>query len=611
MLVYNKNHIPTIVELSSVDGSMLGTTAHEFLKEISTRHPEVFKAHVKELCRILQEQAPTDTKPNEPGTFDTLKACASFAGKFPKEMPQERTFFQSLMKYAHCGDPPATAKYAVTIILACAEKREMYAKDLLQKSIKGFTYGSDHFLSRLATLSQVVRLAPKEAEEESDAVVDIAIKEILLQVRTPAKSDKPEWVSDDSLDNECKAKIWALKILVNRLRSHSDPKTLRETAQPVFQLLNTLIAKEGELSKRNDTPPSHKSRFRLLASQLFLKLCSSKEYDALLSAKDFNRLACMAQDSILPVRTGFMSKLKKYLVQNRLPHRFYTIAFLQAFEPSQELREDTVTWIRARAKLFAQKKSTAMEAIFARLLSLLAHHPDFSTGVDDLCDFAVYVLFYLRTVATEDNLSLIYYMAQRVKQTTDAISPDSSENLYYLSDLAQAVIRRYEDLQGWSMQAWPGRMGLPSSLFGPLSNHDRAQEIATKTFLPDEVMDRLDALVKAKAKPPKKVNLFCSPGGHITQTKEMLTFLLTEKTRRPRRDHAPEEESQGIVQLRHSPQTKTKIQNSINQKGCCGQDTQAQEDQTERGDDIDGTTAKRAHRFRQGGYVRRGKRQRG
>ena len=415
-------------------------------------------------------------------------------------MPQDRKFLQSVSSYALHGLPPHTAKYAVSIIIAISGKKEMYAKDLLEACVKDFEYGSKNFLSKLAALSQLVLLAPKETEDRSDAVLDVALKEVLLKFRGESDVAQPPWVDDDHLDDECKAKLWALKILVNRVRSHSDPKSLRQAADPVYQLLNTLLAKGGESSKTHETPVAHKTRFRLTAALLLLKLCTSKPHDDLLLPRDFDRLALTAQDSLPEVRSAFMRKLKKYLGQGRLPPRFYTIVFLQAFEPHTELRDDTVTWIRSRTRFFAQNRSTLMETIFARLLSLLAHHPDFGVTIMDLTDSAHYILFYLRAVATQENLSLIYYVAQQVKQTGDAVVPEDSENLYYLSDLAQTVIRLYEDVQGWSMQAWPGKLGLPQSLFQSLSDHDVAQDIATRSFLPDGLIERLEALVKAKPK---------------------------------------------------------------------------------------------------------------
>ncbi|KAI9780452.1 MAG: hypothetical protein M1839_006726 [Geoglossum umbratile] len=504
LLIYNKSHVPAIVEYSRRSDNPLESTAHEVLKEISTIKPQIFRAHVKELCGLLEEQAPTATKANDPGTVDTLKACAGFAAKFPRDMPTERKFLQALVNFALYGSPPEAAKHAVTILVAAAERKEMYVTDLLKKCITDFKFGANHFLARLATLSQLMFLTPKEADEENDPIIDIATKEILLKVRTTKTASQKQWLDDDEIDDECKAKLWALKILVNRLRSSQDVKESRELAEPVIKLLNTLVTKEGELSKKLDTPPAHKSRLRLIAAQLLLKLCKTKVYDELLAPDAFNRLACVAQDSIYQVRLNFVSKLKKYLGQTQLPVRFYTIVFLMAYEPQEEFRDETITWIKARAKLFAQQKGTVMESVFSRLLSLLAHHPDFSPNEDDLADFSKYILFYLRPVATEENLSLIFYVAQRVKQARDAISSDKSDNLYCLSDLAQAIIQRYEDINGWSMQAWPGKLKLPVQLFAPLASHAIAQEIANKSYLPKELEERLDGLVKARPKTKKR-----------------------------------------------------------------------------------------------------------
>jgi len=490
------------MEFSRDDEHVLSGTAHEVLKEISSKTPEVFKAHIQELCKVIEEQAPTVKKPNEPGAVNTLKACAGFARKFPQDLPKDRKFLQSLTDFALHGTPAQAAKHAVSIILAVAERKEMHAKDLVQRGVKDFKYGSSNFLSRLATLSQLMLLAPEEVDEESDAVIDIAINQILLKVRSPSEECEYEW--QDKVDEECEAKMWALKILVNRLRSHNDPETLEDIAEPVYRLLKVLIIEDGELSKAKDSPSSHKPRLRLLAAELYLKLCTKKVFNELLTPSDFNRLALVAQDVLPQVRFGFMNKLKKYLGLNKLPQRFYTIIFLLAFDPQNQFREDTLTWIRSRSAFFAQQKTTVMESVFARLLSLLAHHPDYGTSADDLLDSARYIMFFLKPIATEQNLSLIYHFAQRVKQKRDAINPDRSENLYHLSDLAQAIIRRYEEAHGWSLQTFPQNLRLPSELFASIPNDELAQEIARKTYLPEGLEEKLDALVKVKAKTKAK-----------------------------------------------------------------------------------------------------------
>lgn len=506
LLVYNKSHVAAIMEYSRTDAKSLAATAHELLREISTRTPEILKAHVQEICMILQDEAPNSKKTNDAGAVDSLKACASYALKFADEMPKDRKFVQAMTSFALHGTPAEAAKHAVTIIMTASDKKELLAKDLVIKCVNGFEYGGEGFLARLATLSQFMLLAPHQANQESDAVSDIAIEKVLLQVRT-SSTDPPESYSwSPTLDTECEAKCWALKILVNRIRSHPEPGTLSEMADPVYKLLLNLVTKNGEISSARDTLPAHKSRLRLTAACLCLKLCTKKHTDALFTPTDFNALALVAQDPVLNVRSSFMQRLKKYLGQQKLPQRFYTIPFLLAFEPSVSLKSDNTTWIRSRTTAFyalrAQQSSSkgniVMESVFARLLSLLAHHPDYDGTVEDLVDFARYLLYYLQAVATEENLSVIYHIAQRVKQCRDAITPSPSydNSLYHLSDLAQLTIRKYEDAHSWNIQTLPGKVRLPTSLYTELKDHEEAQQIAEKNFLPQGIEEGVEGLVR-------------------------------------------------------------------------------------------------------------------
>ena len=517
VIIYNKSHVPAIMEYSKSDEKSLAATAHEVLREISSRTPEVLKAHVQEICRTLEEEAPTLKQGNGLGAVDDLKACALFAPKFAKEIPRDRKFVQAMTNFALMGTPPEAAKHAITIIMTTSDKKQMLAKDLVRKCVKDFQFGTAGFLSRLATLSQLMLLAPNEVDEESDTIIDIAIERVLLKVRTTSTEASTLLGWSDNMDEECEAKCWALKILVNRIRSHPTLETLSDHATPVYKLLSTLLTKEGEVANEKNTPDAHKSRLRLLAARLYLKLCTKKPHDALLTPLGFNNLALVAQDGQLPVRRGFMQRLKKYLGQQRLPQRFYTIPFLIAFEPNDELRSETTTWIRSRATFFSNLKSQSsslpnsgkaaivMESVFARLISLLAHHPDYGDNPEDLIDFSRFLILYLQNVATEENISLIYHIAQRVKQCRDAVVPRASVGepspfdniLYHLSDLAQFTIHRFEDAHSWNIQTLPAKIRLPTSLFAELTSHDEAQQIAERNYLPEDVEASVEALVRA------------------------------------------------------------------------------------------------------------------
>ena len=509
IVLYNKSHVPAIMEYARTDEKGLASTAHEVLRELSSRTPEVLKAHVQEICKLIQDEAPTAKNANDPGAMDNLKACASFALKFAQDIPQDRKFIQALTSFALYGTPAESAKHAVSIMMTVSDKKELLVKDLAEKCVKDFEYDAAGFLSRLATISQLMLLAPNELEEESDAIIDIAIKEVLLKVRAPSNEPSDAYAWSDAIDSECEAKCWALKILVNRIRSYESAETLGEIAAPVYNLLATLVAKSGEVSSTKNTPPTHKSRLRLLAARLYLKLCVKRSHDAHLTPAAFNELAIVAQDPECAVRTSFLQRLKKYLSKNRLTQRFYTIPFLLAFEPTASLKSDTTTWIRSRAAYFSSlpphtsgsgtttKSTIVLESVFARLLSLLAHHPDYAADVADLIDFTRYLLFYLQNVANEDNLSLIYHIAQRVKQHRDTVSsPGLDENLYTLSDLAQLTIRKWEDAHGWSIQTLPGKVRLPNSIFAEVKSHAEAVEVAEKNYLPEGTEEGVENMIR-------------------------------------------------------------------------------------------------------------------
>lgn len=510
VLVYNKSHVPTIVELARAEGKELENAAHEVLKEISEHNPEIFKAHVRTLCAELERQVPSEGSASDPGVVETLKACAGFAQRYPGEIPRTRDFLKSMVQFALHGNPPVAAKHAVSVIVAADEKKDMYVKDIVTKCTKGFEYGAGGFLSKLAALSQLVLLSAKDIEEEHDAILQISIQDVLMQVRTESSDDDPAW--QEELDAECAAKVWALKILANRLRSYANSVSdadmegvVADFAHPVFKLLNSIIKGDGEISKKDPTPKHHRAHLRLTAAVLLLKLCGAhKRLDALLTASDFNRLTLVIQDALPEVRVAFVTRVKKHLGQARLPPRFYTLVFLLAYEPNASIKDSTVTWLRGRAAAFAKAGDTVMEATFARFLSLLAHHPDFSMDLENLQDFVEYMMFYLKTVATQANMPLIFYVAQRLKGVQDGIDETMSINLYVLSDIAQAVIRAYADTHSWSITTYPGKLRLPSGLFAQLPSHTIAQEISEKVYAPEALMDKIDDLIRASLRTKKR-----------------------------------------------------------------------------------------------------------
>lgn len=561
LLIYNRSHVPAIMEIAHSDESGLAEVANEALREISSRNPEVLKTHILDLCRDLEDNAPSSSRHEESSAADSLKACAAFARRYPSEIPKERRFLTSLTQYALFSTSPRAAKHAVSVVLVVAEKKEMYAKEILQKALKDCKFASPYFLSRLAAIAQICLLAPTAANAESERIVKLAVADILPKNLTRPSVDVS---SPDGIENETRAKELALKMMVNRCRSEdekADPVEFGKIASPLFTVLMRLINDDGEITPTKDTPITQKHRLKLTAARFILKLCRhQRKCEELVTPTMFISMASIVLNPPNSVRVGFVNQLKKYLGQNKLNYRWFTILFLLAFEPDEELKTNTVTWLKSRVQFYTRLQQQSkiqerrgpqnvMESVFARLLSLLAHHPDYpERGTEtfdvDLLDFSKYICFYLSAVATEENLSLIFHISQRVKQARDAVTDtnDMSERLYVLSDLAQATIRNWADnvspqtphARGTNLlQTWPGKVSLPTTLFKPLPNHEIAQEIAENNFLPEDVSDGLEKLVRAYIK--------ASRGGHYASRKGGSL----ERKRRPEGDADSRDNAEG------------------------------------------------------------------
>ncbi|KAK9468498.1 armadillo-type protein [Lipomyces arxii] len=509
IIFYNRSNILPIVEISKHADNSLSAVAHELLKDISTSMPSVLKWHIQDITKEIQ-----DNRPGFDGSVETLKACSGFARRFSEDVPQDKKFLDALMTFALEGSPKE-AKHAVKILLQ-SKKKHAYARDLLG-SCENLNNDDEHFLSHLATIAELVYGVPALVDPDIENITEFLIKTVLLENRLHATAEDKEWAEDTELNDDGRAKLLALQILVNRLRACEDAEVAKVIAEPVLKLLSSLIVNEGEISTTADTPLYIKSRLRLAGGTLFLKLAKLPLYESLTPPDYINRFVLLVQDANFQVRQLFLEKLKAYLASGVLPERYLPLVFLVAYEPEEEVKDEMTTWIKARMSK-QQTKNPVMERSFSRLLHLLAHHPDYGADAADLLDFAQYIIFYLNAVVTEENISLIFYFAQRVKQVRDAVSNEASENLYYLSDLAQAIIRLYGEAHSWSMQTWPGKIPLPADIFRALPSPAVAQKIARTSYLPDGVADKLISIVKPVKTPRARPSPLEKPPSSTSST---------------------------------------------------------------------------------------------
>ncbi|CAG8641165.1 916_t:CDS:10, partial [Ambispora leptoticha] len=320
-------------------------------------------------------------------------------------------------------------------------------------------------------------------------------------------NDEKDWVEDSQLDDECKAKVIGLKILVNNLLSLSEEQGVEESAKPVFKILWKLIKDGGEIHPEKTTSLAFKSRLRLAAARAILKLARRKTYDKMITVPDFQKLAMMIQDTCYNVRYGFASRLIKYCGAYQLSARFLSIFFLVAHEPTPAIRD----MASSLAKVFLIKHSVAARAqrdnttlIFEMSLVRLIHlisHTDFSLESNQLLRATKYIEFFLETIANAENISFLYYITGRIKQFQDLHgqenpenlhAPKKSDNLYILSDLAQHVIREKCKAASWTLPSYPGQVKLPADLFASLPTAEKMKEVMEKNYLPVDFIKMLE-----------------------------------------------------------------------------------------------------------------------
>ncbi|CAG8466344.1 1004_t:CDS:10, partial [Ambispora gerdemannii] len=478
--------------------SNMEKAAHDLLKEISLRFPALYRSHISELTQLLAEDA------NELLIEDSLEALSQFSKKYPDETPQDSICKRRLMKYALEGSLQQ-AKYAAIVLGQMRDKYQIFT-DLLQKIVPNLSHDSPNLLNHLSVLSELALYSSSKYEEESEAITKFIIKELLYTNRYQPANDEKDWVEDNQLDEECKAKVIGLKILVNNLLSLSEEQGAEESAKPVFKLLWKLIKDGGEIHPEKTTSLAFKSRLRLAAARAILKLARKKIYDKMVTVSDFQKLAWTIQDPCYNVRYGFASRLIKYCGGYQLSARFLSIFFLVAHEPTPAIRDMAsplvkVFLIKHSVAAKAQRDNTTLifEMSLVRLIHLLSHTDLLESN--QLLRATKYVEFFLETIANAENISFLYYIAGRIKQFQDLHAqedpenlhaPKKSDNLYILSDLTQHIIREKCKAASWILPSYPGQVKLPADLFASLPTTEKMKEVMEKNYLPADFIKMLE-----------------------------------------------------------------------------------------------------------------------
>ncbi|KAF9941901.1 hypothetical protein BGZ67_003731 [Mortierella alpina] len=488
----------------------------ELLRYISLIFPAIFKDHLIDITALLRD-------PEFTGASDSLHTLAEFAKSYPKSVPANANVQETLEAFLEVGT--VTQATHAMIVLASVPDNDSKCLAVAELVADRLDVSSPRLLKDLSVLSQLALYSPQSFEKVSHSVVAFIIK-TLLMTNTPeqetAYESTTDWVSKADLDEYSRSKIMGLKVLVNRaiMLLESDPGVAQDAVRPVFKLLWTLLSEEGELVAKKNTNAVMKSHLRLNAARLVIKLTrGNPTFEKMVSVADYRRLALVMQDPIFGVRQGFATRVMKYIRSKELHIRYLAVLFLGAHEPELEWRQKVRGFLIQQSKSQAGAEDSKLmlnELSLARLLHLLANHPDFvitrsnednvfaeatkQHSVDDLNLTARYIEFYLETITNSENVSLIFYIATLLKTVRLVNLNEDTQNLYILSDLTQYLVQERSRSHNWILTSYPGQVKLPRELFAPLGHTDLSVEISKKNYLSLEWVHSREHKTERKSK---------------------------------------------------------------------------------------------------------------
>lgn len=534
-LLYNKSNVSELLKISREDGE-LQKAASDLISSMSELTPEILKGNISDLIDSVCQRTAGKSIDND------LIAINNFVKKFPDVMNDQLSesstqmsdvgdgsFFEKLVQMGVNGTP-TEAKYSVRILSSShISLKEAYIQEIIDK-ISVPKLASINLNTQLTSISEILMVDISLLESKLNDLSKFLLSNLLLHNNLPSDIQETGWISDESLLTTpegiaCNSKLISLTIFVNWLKAIKDDDTISvdKVADPIIGLLNSIINNGGEIVPQKDstypTKNNIKSRLRLEAGLQIIGLGKYDSYDRKLTQSVLKELIFLIQDEDVHVRRSILKSLCENLTENKLMKRFAPLVFFFAQDPEKEIKDQTAKWIRAalvrEITSGTSNDDLTFEASYVRFIYMLSHHQKFEelfeaynqASMDEkrqsfleLAKFAlVYLVYALGLITTQNSISLLFYLTQRIKQYEDVeLDNTSNDRLYLLSDLAQQVIQRISDIRTWNITTWSGKYALPADLF--IKNRDRKQvhDVILSTYIPDEYSEDTSRLVQSQ-----------------------------------------------------------------------------------------------------------------
>lgn len=534
-IFFNKTNSSELIKISKDQNHKFQQISNELISRLSSIFPDVFKNQIKILSDLIVVRKVEIE-------VSLIQSYSNFMKRYPEYFPDDPEFAQSLRILATEGSP-LQARYAVKI-MGCCDRKELYLSEIIE-TILPLQPTSPFFASHLSAIAEIYLIEPIVLELHSNEISSIIVEEVLRKNRLEGLGEEylnsDKWIDNYQLKesyqelHSLNEKLISIRIVVNRVRSavknEVDNQDVARIIEKPLKLLTTIISNSGEIVKSIPnllpTPPCFQQRLRLETGLNILKMAKYPSLNMMLNNSIISTLTRLLHDKSAGVRETFLNSLEKKLSRNAISERFMHLVFFMGHEPDQQIKRSALTWVASNYRRCEEKNDIIYERILARLIHAIAHEDRFTKMIAEVkgdrvkseVEAYIYVLsyisMYLNSIAKEENMSLLYYIASRVKQYRDAQVqpelysleelPDSVINLYRVTELCQLMIKELADSKGWTLQTWPGKLKLPSDLFAAMEDYQEAQKIVSTIYITDDVQIELrQNLKRAPARQSQK-----------------------------------------------------------------------------------------------------------
>lgn len=546
-IIFNISNVNVLLTLKLEISSPKGKLKQRLLDEILQVSPTLFREQIILLKNIICVEGNTEESDEKLTKYEALKILyKTFKVIKGDVIDFDDNLFSNSLKDIALNGTPSMSKYATKILtqFPTAEDVLLDIKDtILPLNIKS----NKNFTQHIVILTEIFKFLPKIFATESNDIVSYLIKEVLLSnIITGDDDDDSSWIDQIDLDKKdfspLTAKLYVLKLLTNKLRSLIDSLDIDDSAKifttKTLKLMFYIISNGGELvaetnKKSYPTPNNFQTRLRCSAGLQILKLAKNHKLSLLITPSQVNILVNLVEDESIEVRTTFLKNLKEYISNELISIKFLPLVFFTAYEPDNTLKADTKMWINFLLNKESFKSGTYLERALPRLIHAIAHHSDIIEAFESddeekvlnaLIGSIDYLIYYFDSVANQDNIDLLYYLSERVKNYQDRIIDDVDEDdeeeededdgedreskrkekikeiskrMYMISELSQLILLQLKEKKNWQHSSYPGKLNLSSDLFLPFSSNKEARGIL-KTYIPDTYTVKVQNNIRTK-----------------------------------------------------------------------------------------------------------------